>query len=114
MGGEGRQVVAAGIRAIEGMPGETAAPASDRGQRAREQRERFARVFVPVPEAIDREIAGVRCRIFVPDREVNGVYLDFHGGGMIIGAPELHDLANPDLCPPFALAGVSVDYRLPP
>ena len=111
---EARQAVAAGIGAIEEILGERAEPAADQGQRAREQRERFARVFVRVPEAVDHEIAGVRCRVFVPDRGANGVYLDFHGGGMIIGAPELNDLANRDLCRRFGLAVVSVDYRLAP
>jgi acetyl esterase/lipase len=111
---EARQAVATGIGAIGEVLGERADPSGDRRQRALEQRERFARLFVTVPEATERQIAGVRCRVFVPEGAATGVYLDFHGGGMIIGAPELNDLANRDLCRRHRLAVVSVDYRLAP
>ena len=37
--------------------------------RARQlQREMFAVSFEPAPEAVEREIAGVRCRVFTPDQ----------------------------------------------
>lgn len=74
----------------------------------------FARFYAPVREAQDRTIAGVRCRVLRPDREPSAVYLHFHGGGMALGAPELNDVLNLDLCRRFGLATVSVDYRLAP
>jgi acetyl esterase/lipase len=71
-------------------------------------------VYAPVPEAREREIAGVPCRVFVPDGDVNGVYLHFHGGGMVTGAPEMNDIPNRDLSREHGLAVVSPDYRLAP
>src|SRR5262245_6504778 len=82
--------------------------------RARAMRERFARIYAPVPEAAVREIAGVPCRVFTPQGRARGVYLHFHGGGMILGAPEMNDPMNLELCRRFGLAVVSVDYRLAP
>jgi acetyl esterase len=74
----------------------------------------FEKLMVTVPEAVEREIAGVRCRVFVPNGPAAAVYLHFHGGGMIIGKPEMSDLGNKRLCDRHALAVVSVDYRLAP
>jgi acetyl esterase/lipase len=71
-------------------------------------------MYAPVPEAIEREIVGVPCRLFVPDEPATAVYLHFHGGGMILGAPVMNDLGNRDLCKRFGMAVVSVDYRLAP
>jgi acetyl esterase len=71
-------------------------------------------LMVTVPEAVEREIAGVRCRVFVPNGPAAAVYLHFHGGGMIIGKPEMSDLGNKRLCDRHALAVVSVDYSLAP
>jgi acetyl esterase/lipase len=82
--------------------------------RARAMRERFARSYAPVPEAVAREIAGVPCRVFEPEGRARAVYLHFHGGGMILGAPEMNDPTNLELCRRFGLAVVSVDYRLAP
>jgi acetyl esterase/lipase len=74
----------------------------------------MAKAFFAVPEGLDREIAGVRCRVFRPEGRASGVYLHFHGGGMMTGAPEMNDLPNRDLCRQHGLAVVSVDYRLAP
>jgi acetyl esterase/lipase len=82
--------------------------------RARAMRESFARIYAPVPEAVVREIAGVPCRVFRPEGRARAVYLHFHGGGMILGAPEMNDPMNLDLCRRFGVAVVSVDYRLAP
>ncbi len=48
-----------------------------------------------------------------PDRR-RAIYLHFHGGGMMIGAPEMSDYSSVDLRDRFDLAVVSVDYRLAP
>jgi acetyl esterase/lipase len=59
-------------------------------------------------------IEGVRCRVFRPDGPAAGVYLHFHGGGMILGAPEMMDVSNGALCRDHRFAVVSVDYRKAP
>ena len=74
----------------------------------------LANFFTPVPEAEVREIAGVSCRVFVPEGPATAVYLHFHGGGMITGAPEMNDVGNLALSRHHGLAVVSVDYRLAP
>jgi len=89
-------------------------PSPDPLTRARETRERFAESYVTLPEGAERTIAGVRCRVFVPEGPAAAVYLHFHGGGMFIGAPEMNDADNLDLSRRFRLAVVSVDYRLAP
>ena len=111
---EARQAVADGLGPLQAILGEAGPPPNDPLERARQQRARFAKVFVTVPEAADVTLAGVRCRVVRPDGRPEAVYLDFHGGGMIIGAPELNDLANRELARRHRLAVVSVDYRLGP
>lgn len=67
--------------------------------------------------AIEREIPGpagpIRLRTFVPDR-VDGVLLHFHGGGWIVGTPEMMDPMHAALSAAANVAIVSVDYRLAP
>jgi acetyl esterase/lipase len=112
---EARQVVAAGIAGFRDFlrpPGEL--PGDPLG-RVRHQREHVGRNLFTVPEARDREIAGVRCRVLVPERSnATAVYLHFHGGGMIMGVPEMNDVPNRELTRTHGMAVVSVDYRLAP
>ncbi len=67
--------------------------------------------------AVDREIPGpggpIRLRTFVPE-QVDGVLLHFHGGGWIVGTPEMMDPMHAALSAATNLAIVSVDYRLAP
>lgn len=67
--------------------------------------------------ATDRTIAGpggpIRLRTFVPD-QVDAVFLHIHGGGWIIGEPEMTDLLNEVVAEALHVAIVSVDYRLAP
>ena len=70
--------------------------------------------YLPSPEAELREIAGVPCRVFTPANPARGIYLHFHGGGMILGDAEMGDPGNVDLRDRFDLAVVSVNYRLAP
>ncbi|HXY94658.1 MAG TPA: alpha/beta hydrolase [Acidimicrobiia bacterium] len=113
---EARDAVAKGMEAMQAMIGDRSLidPTLDKFERAKRQREMFAVSFAPVPEAEDREIAGVRCRVFVPDRAATAVYLHFHGGGMILGAPEMNDASNLELSRRTGMAVVSVDYRMAP
>jgi acetyl esterase len=68
-------------------------------------------------QAVDRTIAGpggpIRLRTFVPDH-VDAVFLHLHGGGWIIGEPEMTDLLNEIVADALNVAIVSVDYRLAP
>ncbi|MCD9624865.1 alpha/beta hydrolase [Rhabdothermincola salaria] len=112
---EARAVVTAGMAAIaEAFAGQGEPPA-DMHERAFFARTSFAQTF-PAAEGsgVDRELAGVPCRLFVPDGRASAVYLHFHGGGMILGAPVMSDPANAALCRDHQLAVVSVDYRLAP
>ena len=91
---EARQVVAAGLAAMaEAFAGEGDPPA-DLHERARHNRRAFEATYQPVPEAETVELAGVRCRVLRPDGPVAAVYLHFHGGGMILGAPEMNEVGN--------------------
>lgn len=78
------------------------------------RRRAFAERYVLSDRAVDRTIAGVRCRTFVPDGPATAVYLHFHGGGMILGDPEMNDLGNEAMCDRFGMVVVSVEYRLAP
>jgi len=53
-------------------------------------------------------------RIFRPKGEARGLFLHIHGGGWILGGPEMGDLSNQHIADDFDLAVVSVDYRLAP
>lgn len=86
----------------------------DRDQQVALARRAMESMYLSSPEAVVREIAGVRCRVFTPAKPATAVYLHFHGGGMMIGAPEMSDLSNVDLRDRFGMAIVSVDYRLAP
>ena len=97
----------------DGIGGDVPADASDE-EKVAASRQAMANFFAPVDEAEVREIAGVACRVFVPEGPATAVYLHFHGGGMIIGAPEMNDGGNLALCRHHGLAVVSVDYRLAP
>jgi acetyl esterase/lipase len=52
--------------------------------------------------------------LFEPEGPARGIYLHFHGGGMVIGAPEMNDSANLALARRHGIAVVSVKYRLAP
>jgi acetyl esterase/lipase len=111
---EARAAVASGFAAFkELLGGDQAEPGGgDVASIVRRQREQMARHAFTVPEAQDREIAGVRCRVFLPEGRARAVYLHFHGGGMITGAPEMNDIPNRELARQHGVAVVSVDYRL--
>jgi acetyl esterase/lipase len=114
MRAEARAAVAGTIDVVQAMIGQTDPLPDDPRDRAQVARRSFERMYVASSDAVDREMAGVRCRTFVPDGPARAVYLHFHGGGMILGAPEMNDVANAELCERFGVAVVSVDYRLAP
>jgi acetyl esterase len=99
---------------IEMMRGDADSEDLTRDERVALARKAMANMYFPSPEADLREIAGVPCRVFTPPGPASAIYLHFHGGGMMIGAPEMSDYSSVDLRDRFNLAVVSVDYRLAP
>lgn len=111
---EAREVIGGLLAAMAeaiGGPVDPDAPQAEKVAAARASMEDF---YAPVPEAEEREIAGRPCRVFLPDGPATAVYLHFHGGGMMLGAPEMNDAGNLALSQEHGLAVVSVDYRLAP
>ena len=113
MRAEARAVVEAGIPAMIAALDGGEVP-DDPRQMLAFRRAAYSSNYVLSDRAIDREIDGVRCRTFLPEGQATGVYLHFHGGGMILGDPEMNDLGNEDLARRFGLVVLSVDYRLAP
>ena len=111
---EARQVVAAGMAAMAETFQAAGTPPTDQQARVQQFRDLTARGYAAVPEAEVTEIAGVPCRVFRPDGPATAIYLHFHGGGMIMGAPEMNDAGNLELSRRHGMAVVSVDYRLAP
>ena len=111
---EARQVVAAGMAAMAETIEALGTPPTDRQARVQQYRDLQALSYNAVPEAEVREIAGVPCRVFRPDGPATAIYLHFHGGGMMMGAPEMNDAGNLERSRRHGMAVVSVDYRLAP
>jgi acetyl esterase/lipase len=119
MRSEGRAAVDRALPPILELMGRTGDSAAARETRSRDEQVAVARksielAYFPSPEADLREIAGVPCRVFTPAGPATAIYLHFHGGGMMIGAPEMNDIPNVDFRDRFGVAVVSVDYRLAP
>lgn len=113
---EARAAVANGIDAFAAFLGGAEPDGGDTDPLAVAQRRRahMQQHSLAVPEAEPRELAGVPCRVFRTDGPARGVYLHFHGGGMITGSPEMNDIPNLELARQYRCAVVSVDYRLAP
>lgn len=98
-------------------------PAGDLVRQASEARKLFSERASQAPIgpselAIDRVIEGpggaLRLRVFSPEGAASGLFLHVHGGGWILGGPEMGDPQNDVLARNHGLAVVSVDYRLAP
>jgi acetyl esterase/lipase len=61
---------------------------------------------------IDSNGVPVPLRIIGPKGQARGVVLDFHGGGWVIGNPQMNDELNAGMVNACNVAVVSVDYRL--
>ncbi|HEY1949620.1 MAG TPA: alpha/beta hydrolase [Bryobacteraceae bacterium] len=90
-------------------------------QATREMRARGEGPF-PLPPRSNRarvlSIAGkgghqIPLRVIAPDRP-RGVYLHIHGGGFVLGSPDLQDSSLERIAENTGLACVSVGYRLAP
>ena len=87
---------------------------ADRSARARAAREAVSDRFVADPRAVEQAIAGVPCRVFRPKGRPSAVYVNFHGGGMVLGAAVQGDAGNASLSHTYDMTVISVDYRLAP
>lgn len=71
----------------------------------------------PSPMAIEATIPGpagdIPVRLFESE-EPKAMFLHIHGGGWIIGRPQMNDTGNEHLANHHGLAVLSVDYRLAP
>ncbi len=85
-----------------------------RDERLRIEREFMDSQVVRAPEAIERQIEGVRCRVFMPDGPARAIYLHFHGGGMVTGCADMMDIPNLMIARDHQVVVVSVDYRKAP
>ncbi len=111
---EARTTVAAALSVLAETAFGTTDPDASTEEKVASARAAMAMFSAPVDEAEERVIAGVPCRVFVPEGPASAVYLHFHGGGMILGTPEMNDEGNLALSRDQGLAVVSVDYRLAP
>jgi acetyl esterase/lipase len=86
----------------------------DRFERARAVRSSFPE-FPAHAAGEDHVIDGVRCRVFAPaTSSARAVYVHLHGGGMVLGTPEMNDGGNAALAERHGVAVVSVGYRTAP
>ena len=87
--------------------------------KARDLSQVMGGVFATKPGAgfEERTIPGpagpIRLRMLVPDG-ARAVYLDIHGGGFFMGAPEMDDAGNAALAKHAKVAVVATGYRLAP
>lgn len=92
----------------------------------RAQFKAMAEAVPPVPQegvvVTERKVPGpagapeLRVLIYTPPGNAprRPALLHIHGGGYVIGAPEMNDARNQALAKELGLVIVSVDYRLPP
>lgn len=82
-------------------------------ERARAVRASFPQ-FPKDPAGADRAIEEVPCRVFRPSAAPRAVYVHVHGGGMVLGVPEMNDAGNAALAAEHDVVVVSVGYRTAP
>ena len=116
---EARDAVKAGMEmmARSGVVPARPGPATDPVARVKASREDLLRMLGnPAPEGESREIAGRHCRVFQPEDSAGAgvLYLHFHGGGMISGAPEISDIGNLAVSRRHGIPVISASYRLAP
>lgn len=86
----------------------------------REAEEGTGRYVKPIlsDKAIEREIQGeqgtVSVRAFIPEDQIDGVYLHIHGGGWVLGRAHHRDDDLEEIMSECNAAVISVDYRLAP
>ena len=109
---EARAVIDAGQATMMMQP--KPSPDLPRDEQVEIARQSMVVVTFPIPEAEERKIAGVPCRIIRPDGPPRAIYLHFHGGGMISGSASVMDIPNQMTAKAHGVVVVSVDYRQAP
>ena len=71
----------------------------------------IATVTVPAPGS---RAQGIRCLLYRPQRGSAGALLHVHGGGFVMGMPEMDAARNIELARATGCTILSVDYRLAP
>jgi len=112
MRADARAAIAAGRESM--LLDEKPSPGLSRDEQVAIARESMARVTFASPDAEERSLAGVPCRVFRPDGDARAVYLHFHGGGMISGSATTMDIPNQMMSKQLGIAVVSVEYRKAP
>ena len=112
MRADARAAIAAGRESM--LLDEKPSPGLSRDEQVAIARESMARVTFASPDAEERSLAGVPCRVFRPDGDARAVYLHFHGGGMISGSATTMDIPNQMVSKQLGIAVVSVEYRKAP
>jgi acetyl esterase len=67
-----------------------------------------------IAKVTDREIAGIRVRVYEPEAAPTGIVVYFHGGWFCIGGIGLMDNIARELAHATGAAVISVEYRLAP
>ncbi|MEQ8839487.1 MAG: alpha/beta hydrolase [Acidimicrobiales bacterium] len=105
---------------VAGLRGEPPAEWTDEAVRAaRKSFEAYSDNPVEVTDRFaDRMIDGphgpIRLRVHVPDGDLRGVVLDWHGGGFFLGQPEMDDVFNLRHAAATGCVTVAATYRLGP
>jgi acetyl esterase len=68
----------------------------------------------PVDHVEDIDADGVRCRLYRPGPDRDGVVMFLHGGGFVFGDLDTHDAQARRLANRTGRAVLAVDYRRPP
>jgi acetyl esterase/lipase len=86
----------------------------------RQQESGEGRYVAPVlsDHAIERQIpnegANIPVRAFIPEGQIDGIYMHIHGGGWVIGGAHHSDKELEEIRDNCNAAVISVDYRLAP
>ena len=67
-----------------------------------------------IQRQIPSESGDIPVRAFIPDGQIDGVYLHMHGGGWVIGRAHFQDDMLENIMEECNAAVISVDYRLAP
>ena len=109
---EARAVIEAGRESLLMQP--KASPDLPVAEQIAHARQSIDAVTYASPDAEERVIGGVPCRVFRPDGAPRAIYLHFHGGGMMSGSAKMMDIPNQMMAKEHGVAVVSVDYRQGP
>ena len=104
-------------RTLAGVPAVNELPPDVTRRARREGRSVFPPpVFLPDARTLEIESSGgnIPLRIISPHRDIAGAFLHLHGGGWVLGDPDMQDQRLQRLANETGLVVVSVGYRLAP